>query len=213
MILLHKHIILLPLCKLNRCFPCWSLRDRALSLLQMSRCLVTLPWTTRHMTAQRAWRTAQAPAPVRTAQRPAGPNLYLLLSPLPGQSSVWMPWPSSCGSPTWSSCSFSLELYWELIVTGKELISYYFLIGSDVALEGNTELPCVVLFAYRNRTIMSEYGPILDSNNPLSLNSDNPDQGIVLHDVTLFIAVIWLLCHWLHCSVGVVHLRWDTPGK
>uniref|UniRef100_A0AAQ4QY72 Niemann-Pick disease, type C1 n=1 Tax=Gasterosteus aculeatus aculeatus TaxID=481459 RepID=A0AAQ4QY72_GASAC len=29
---------------------------------------------------------------------------------------------------------------------------------------------------YRKRTIMSEYGPILDSNNPLSLNADNPDQ-------------------------------------
>lgn len=29
---------------------------------------------------------------------------------------------------------------------------------------------------------MSEYGPILDSNNPLSLNSDNPDQGIVMRD-------------------------------
>lgn len=29
---------------------------------------------------------------------------------------------------------------------------------------------------------MSEYGPILDSNNPLSLNTDNPDQGIVIHD-------------------------------
>lgn len=24
---------------------------------------------------------------------------------------------------------------------------------------------------------MSEYGPILDSNNPLSVNSDDPDQG------------------------------------
>uniref|UniRef100_A0A3B4UUQ6 Niemann-Pick disease, type C1 n=1 Tax=Seriola dumerili TaxID=41447 RepID=A0A3B4UUQ6_SERDU len=31
-------------------------------------------------------------------------------------------------------------------------------------------------WCYRKRTIMSEYGPILDSNNPLSLNSDNPDQ-------------------------------------
>ncbi|KAM8850870.1 LOW QUALITY PROTEIN: NPC intracellular cholesterol transporter 1 [Spinachia spinachia] len=29
---------------------------------------------------------------------------------------------------------------------------------------------------YRKRTVMSEYGPILDSNNPLSLNADNPDQ-------------------------------------
>ncbi|XP_042353563.1 NPC intracellular cholesterol transporter 1 [Plectropomus leopardus] len=31
-------------------------------------------------------------------------------------------------------------------------------------------------WCYRKRTIMSEYGPILDSNNPLSLNNDNPDQ-------------------------------------
>uniref|UniRef100_A0A3B5AWE7 NPC intracellular cholesterol transporter 1 n=1 Tax=Stegastes partitus TaxID=144197 RepID=A0A3B5AWE7_9TELE len=31
-------------------------------------------------------------------------------------------------------------------------------------------------WCYRRRTILSEYGPILDSNNPLSLNSDNPDQ-------------------------------------
>lgn len=31
-------------------------------------------------------------------------------------------------------------------------------------------------WCYRKRTIMSEYGPILDSNNPLSLNSDDPDQ-------------------------------------
>ncbi|KAM6989564.1 NPC intracellular cholesterol transporter 1 [Tautogolabrus adspersus] len=31
-------------------------------------------------------------------------------------------------------------------------------------------------WCYRKRTIMSEYGPILDSNNPLSLNGDNPDQ-------------------------------------
>ncbi|XP_053185767.1 NPC intracellular cholesterol transporter 1 [Scomber japonicus] len=31
-------------------------------------------------------------------------------------------------------------------------------------------------WCYRKRTIMSEYGPILDSNNPLSVNSDNPDQ-------------------------------------
>ncbi|XP_062285377.1 NPC intracellular cholesterol transporter 1 [Scomber scombrus] len=31
-------------------------------------------------------------------------------------------------------------------------------------------------WCYRKRTIMSEYGPILDSNNPLSVNSDDPDQ-------------------------------------
>uniref|UniRef100_A0A3Q2Z477 Niemann-Pick disease, type C1 n=1 Tax=Hippocampus comes TaxID=109280 RepID=A0A3Q2Z477_HIPCM len=30
-------------------------------------------------------------------------------------------------------------------------------------------------WCYRKRTILSEYGPILDSNNPLSLNSDNPE--------------------------------------
>ncbi|XP_047446163.1 NPC intracellular cholesterol transporter 1 [Mugil cephalus] len=29
---------------------------------------------------------------------------------------------------------------------------------------------------YRKHTIMSEYGPILDSNNPLSLNGDDPSQ-------------------------------------
>ncbi|XP_071347267.1 NPC intracellular cholesterol transporter 1 [Trachinotus anak] len=34
----------------------------------------------------------------------------------------------------------------------------------------------LVTWCYRKRTIMSEYGPILDSNNPLSLNNDNPDQ-------------------------------------
>ncbi|KAM3866473.1 NPC intracellular cholesterol transporter 1 [Diretmus argenteus] len=31
-------------------------------------------------------------------------------------------------------------------------------------------------WCYRKRTIMSEYAPILDSNNPMSLNNDNPDQ-------------------------------------
>uniref|UniRef100_UPI0037E848A2 NPC intracellular cholesterol transporter 1 n=1 Tax=Semicossyphus pulcher TaxID=241346 RepID=UPI0037E848A2 len=31
-------------------------------------------------------------------------------------------------------------------------------------------------WCYRKRTIMSEYGPILDSNSPLSLNGENPDQ-------------------------------------
>ncbi|KAK7945472.1 hypothetical protein WMY93_001200 [Mugilogobius chulae] len=31
-------------------------------------------------------------------------------------------------------------------------------------------------WCYRKRTIMSEYGPILDSSSPLSLNSDDPDQ-------------------------------------
>ncbi|XP_051944348.1 NPC intracellular cholesterol transporter 1 [Hippocampus zosterae] len=30
-------------------------------------------------------------------------------------------------------------------------------------------------WCYRKRIILSEYGPILDSNNPLSLNSDNPE--------------------------------------
>uniref|UniRef100_A0A672H5Z4 SSD domain-containing protein n=1 Tax=Salarias fasciatus TaxID=181472 RepID=A0A672H5Z4_SALFA len=32
----------------------------------------------------------------------------------------------------------------------------------------------VGVWCYRKRTIMSEYGPILDSNNPLSLNGDDP---------------------------------------
>lgn len=32
----------------------------------------------------------------------------------------------------------------------------------------------------RKRAITSEYGPILDSNNPLSLNSDDPDQGTAM---------------------------------
>ncbi|KAI4810317.1 hypothetical protein KUCAC02_019156, partial [Chaenocephalus aceratus] len=31
-------------------------------------------------------------------------------------------------------------------------------------------------WCYRKRTVLSEYGPILDSNNPLSLNGDNPEQ-------------------------------------
>uniref|UniRef100_A0A7N5ZTR1 SSD domain-containing protein n=1 Tax=Anabas testudineus TaxID=64144 RepID=A0A7N5ZTR1_ANATE len=31
-------------------------------------------------------------------------------------------------------------------------------------------------WCYRRSTVMSEYGPILESNNPLSLNSDNSDQ-------------------------------------
>lgn len=48
----------------------------------------------------------------------------------------------------------------------------------------SNDLDCVLLYAYRKRTIMSEYGPILDSNNPLSINSNNPDQGIVIHDNT-----------------------------
>ncbi|MED6255436.1 hypothetical protein ATANTOWER_009790, partial [Ataeniobius toweri] len=34
----------------------------------------------------------------------------------------------------------------------------------------------VVAWCCRSRTITSEYGPILDSNNPLSLNSDIPNQ-------------------------------------
>nr|XP_057922980.1 NPC intracellular cholesterol transporter 1 [Doryrhamphus excisus] len=33
----------------------------------------------------------------------------------------------------------------------------------------------VAAWCYRKTTVLSEYGPILDSNNPLSLNSDNPD--------------------------------------
>ncbi|XP_076000791.1 NPC intracellular cholesterol transporter 1 [Genypterus blacodes] len=35
----------------------------------------------------------------------------------------------------------------------------------------------LVAWGYRRRRIMSEYGPILDSNNPLSLNGDNPNQA------------------------------------
>ncbi|XP_029971940.1 NPC intracellular cholesterol transporter 1 [Salarias fasciatus] len=35
----------------------------------------------------------------------------------------------------------------------------------------------VGVWCYRKRTIMSEYGPILDSNNPLSLNGDDPGQA------------------------------------
>ncbi|KAK9538617.1 hypothetical protein VZT92_003779 [Zoarces viviparus] len=31
-------------------------------------------------------------------------------------------------------------------------------------------------WCYRKRTVMSEYGPILDSTDPLSLNGNNPDQ-------------------------------------
>ncbi|CAN9502925.1 unnamed protein product [Ophioblennius macclurei] len=34
----------------------------------------------------------------------------------------------------------------------------------------------VAAWCYRRKTITSEYGPILDSNNPLSLNGDNPSQ-------------------------------------
>lgn len=34
----------------------------------------------------------------------------------------------------------------------------------------------VGVWCYRKRTIMSEYEPILDSNNPLSLNADDPSQ-------------------------------------
>lgn len=65
-----------------------------------------------------------------------------------------------------------------------------------LALEVNIELACTVLCTYRKRMIMSEYGPILDSNNPLSLNSDNPDQGIVMHNnkICLLVCSISLPC-------------------
>lgn len=155
----------------------------------MSQCLVTLPWTTRHITARRAWRMVQALAPVRTAQRPVGRNLYLPLSPHPGQSLVSMPWLSSCGSPIWPFFLSLLELYLELGVTGKELfvcvIQYICSPSRSVTIifcfcfEVNIWLVAMVICVYRRRAIMSEYGPILESNNPLSLNSDNSDQGIV----------------------------------
>lgn len=35
-------------------------------------------------------------------------------------------------------------------------------------------------FLFRKRRIESEYGPILDSNNPHSLNKDSIDQGTLL---------------------------------
>ncbi|KAF7654289.1 hypothetical protein LDENG_00071930, partial [Lucifuga dentata] len=40
-------------------------------------------------------------------------------------------------------------------------------------------------WCYRKRRIMSEYGPILDSNNPLSFNGGNPDQANALCYETL----------------------------
>lgn len=182
----------------------------------MSRCLVTLPWTTRHMPVLRAWKTVRVPAPVRTAQMPVALNLYLPLSPLRGQSLASMPWLSSCGSLTWPSCLSLLQLYWELGVTGKIGVTDFHTYSARsrsvvpanphplwkstvvlmLAFGVNIELACVLLCAYRKRTIMSEYGPILDSNNPLSLNGDNPDQGIVMYDnrSNCLLSVICLSC-------------------
>lgn len=56
------------------------------------------------------------------------------------------------------------------------------------------QLVCVVLCAYRKRTIMSEYGPILDSNNPLSLDGDNPDQGIAMHETSEIVCLLSVIC-------------------
>lgn len=38
----------------------------------------------------------------------------------------------------------------------------------------------VLLSSSRRRAVVSEYAPILDSNNPLSLNSDKSEQGNVI---------------------------------
>lgn len=105
----------------------------------MFPCPALLPWTTRHMPAPRAWRTARAPAPVRTAQMPVAPDLCLPPCPFPGQSSGWTPWLSSCGSHTWPSCSSLSWLYWELGVTGKELLTHVALAGlrCRLSFEGN----------------------------------------------------------------------------
>lgn len=105
----------------------------------MFQCPALHPWTTRHMPAPRAWRMARAPAPVRTAQMPVAPNLCLPLFPLPGQSSGWMPWLSSCGSLTWPFCSSLSRLYWELGVTGKGLLMHVVLDGlcCQLSFEGN----------------------------------------------------------------------------
>lgn len=166
----------------------------------MSQCLVTLPWATRHITARRAWRMVQVLALVRTVLRPVGRNLYLPLSPHPGQSLVSMPWLSSCGSPTWPFCLSLLELYLELGVTGKGLSAAPYLVWQIcfVFVLKLILLVAVVLCVYRRRTIMSEYGPILESNNPLSLNSDNSEQGIIMHDFKSN-CVICLSYHWLNC--------------
>lgn len=40
-------------------------------------------------------------------------------------------------------------------------------------------------FLFRKRRIESEYGPILDSNNPHSLNKDSIDQGTLLFGMRL----------------------------
>lgn len=79
------------------------------------------------------------------------------------------------------------------------------------ALEVNFELVCAILCAYRKRTVMSEYGPILDSNNPLSLNSDNPDQGIVMHDNKT--NCLSLLCRYNTSNTTVVSLLHDVNAR
>lgn len=45
---------------------------------------------------------------------------------------------------------------------------------------------------------MSEYGPILESNNPLSLNSDNSDQGIIIN--------LKFRCLYSFCNLSVKQL-------
>lgn len=83
-----------------------------------------------------------------------------------------------------------------------------------LVLEGDIDLTCVVLCAHRKRTIMSEYGPILDSNNPLSLNSDNPDQGILTHsnksNCLSSFCILWAIAHLLRCN-NIVALLQLTP--
>ena len=66
---------------------------------------------------------------------------------------------------------------------------------------------------------MSEYGPILDSNNPLSLNSDDADQGIIMHVLRsnnfsplchlFYINVINLLLGCKTCDDIVLSLLYD----
>lgn len=57
-------------------------------------------------------------------------------------------------------------------------------------------LPC----SSRKRTIISEYGPILDSKNPLSLNSDHSIQG----NVILLICQVFVQYESFHYFYGVI---------
>lgn len=57
---------------------------------------------------------------------------------------------------------------------------------------------CVLLCATRKQTITSEYEPILDSNNPLSLNRDNHEHGnycILTSDLVAFLSFSELISH------------------